>query len=59
MDSSGMALDANGGLRIGRALPSATPNQELPFDGLLDELRFHAGVLPEGRLRLDYETQKP
>jgi hypothetical protein len=29
------------------------------YSGLLDEVRFHASVLPPARLRLEYETQKP
>lgn len=59
MAAEGLAIDPNGGLRIGRALPSANANQELPFAGILDEIRFHAGVLSESRLRLDFVTQKP
>ncbi len=52
-----LQVDSTVGLRIGKALVGSA--QERPYSGLLDEMRFHASVLPAARLRLEYETQKP
>ncbi|MEO7426120.1 MAG: DUF2341 domain-containing protein [Fibrobacteria bacterium] len=52
-----LQVDSAAGLRIGKALMGSA--QEKPYSGLLDEVRFHASVLPAARLRLEYETQKP
>ena len=52
-----LQVDPAAGLRIGKALMGSA--QEKPYSGLLDEVRFHASVLPAARLRLEYETQKP
>jgi hypothetical protein len=59
MPAEGFRLDAAAGLRIGSAVLEPGPYRDLPFNGQLDEIRFHAGVLDEARIRLDYETQKP
>lgn len=56
MADSGMTIDAKGGLRMGTKLPGDT---DAHYEGLLDEVRFHASILPESRIRLDFETQKP
>jgi hypothetical protein len=52
-----LQVDAAAGLRIGKALMGSA--QEKPYSGLMDEVRFHASVLPAARLRLEYETEKP
>ncbi len=55
--ASPMVVDANGGLRIGRNLPSHP--QDAPLNGALDEIRFLDRALGPDRVKLDYATQKP
>jgi Concanavalin A-like lectin/glucanases superfamily len=55
-----MAIDASGGLRIGKPIGTAIqPPVEYPFNGELDEIRFVNRALPAERILLDYTTQRP
>ena len=52
-----LKIDANGGFRIGKVL-SSNPT-DAPYYGVIDEFRIYNNPISLGRIKLDYETQRP